>query len=353
MIRRDFLVKSGLMGSALFLPALTSSCKQDSATEPGQFYTPIRRKAKLVMLSTQKQNWEHGIASQTFVETGDETMMIHMAKEAVNRQGRDGRLAVISQAAGIFDSATSLIAVLRSAEILNDPELKRGADRMITYLLETAPRTEDGFIYHSYHGPELWADSMYYGTPFMAYAGLHDLAVKHAKEIIKRLWNEEAGLFGYRWNAERQQIVNPRFWGLANAHAISGMAKLIEHLPNSMDKERNEFKGHVKKHLDGCLRYKREDYLFHNNINEPGTFVETGLAARLAWTIFTGIKDGWLESDYLETAMNMRKAVYDQIDDLGNVMGVPGSPGYASPGRSVEGQAFFLMMEAAFDKLNA
>ncbi len=45
----------------------------------------------MAMLSLQKQNWEHGIASQAFIEAGDQQMMMLMAKEAVLRQGSDGR----------------------------------------------------------------------------------------------------------------------------------------------------------------------------------------------------------------------------------------------------------------------
>lgn len=353
MIRRDFLMKSGILSGSILLPSLSTSCNSVTGQDQNSFYTPIRRKVMMVMLSTQKQNWEHGIASQAFVEIGDETMMILMAKEAVLRQGDDGRLAVIGFANGINDSATTLEAVLRSARILNDPEFIVAAEGMLNYIFKTAPRTADGYIHHSYHGPELWADSIYMAPPFLAYAGYPEEAVKQVKGIIKHLWNEEESLFAYRWNAETQEITHPNFWGLANAHAISGMTKLIEYLPDTMDKERDEFKYYIRTHLKSCLRYIREDYLFHNNINDPSTFVETSLAARLAWTIFTGIKEGWLEIDYLETAMNMREAVYGKVDGYGNVMGVPGSPTYSFPGRSVEGQAFFLMMEAAHDRLNA
>ncbi len=344
-------MKSGLLGSAVFLPSLSMSCKSNTGIDHDDFYTPIRRKVMMVMLSTQKQNWEHGIACQAFVETGDETMMILMAKEAVLRQGDDGRLAVISVAAGINDSATPLEAVLRSYEILGDPELKKASDRMIKYLFEKAPRTEKGYIHHSYHGPELWADTIFMGAPFIAFAGYPEEAVKQVRGIREQLWIEEESLFAYRYNADLNEITNPKLWGLANAHALNGMAMLTERLPGNMATEIEEMKDYTRKHLDGCLNYIREDFLFHDTINDPSTFVETSLAMRVAHTIFKGVNAGWLDEHYLETAGNIRKAVYEKIDDLGNVMGVPGSPDYSDPGRSTEGQAFFLMMEAAFENL--
>jgi unsaturated rhamnogalacturonyl hydrolase len=71
MIRREFLLRSGMMSGALLLP-LINSCKTPVNGETESFYSPLRRKVMLAMLSMQRQNWEHGIAAQAFVEIGDE-----------------------------------------------------------------------------------------------------------------------------------------------------------------------------------------------------------------------------------------------------------------------------------------
>ena len=59
----------------------------------------------------------------------------------------------------------------------------------------------------------------------------------------------------------------------------------------------------------------RDDFLFHNNINDPSTFVETSLAMRVADSVFKGINAGWINSDYLETAFNIRNAVHQKVAD--------------------------------------
>jgi rhamnogalacturonyl hydrolase YesR len=276
--------------------------------------------------------------------------MILMAKEAVLRQGSDGRLAVISTANGINDSATPGEAVLRCAALLNDGQMKAAAERMLNYLLHDAPRTLDGYVHHSHHGPELWADSIYMSPPFLAYAGHPAEALKQLKGIRDRLWNSAEKLFAYRWNDERGEITHPNLWGLANAHAIAGMTKVAEYLPPGMEKERAEVIGWIIQHLDGCLRHMRSDYLFHNIINDPASFIETSLAMRVAYAIYIGIMGGWIGNEYLETANKIRNAVAKTINEFGFVMGVPGPPSYSTPGRSSEGQAFFLMMEAACEQ---
>jgi unsaturated rhamnogalacturonyl hydrolase len=50
---------------------------------------------------------------------------------------------------------------------------------------------------------------------------------------------------------------------------------------------------------------------------------------------------------YLSFAGRMRAAAHQKVDALGLVQGVCGSPNFDHPGTANEGQAFFLLMEAA------
>jgi len=54
-----------------------------------------------------------------------------------------------------------------------------------------------------------------------------------------------------------------------------------------------------------------------------------------------------MESKYRVPADDMREAVYEKTDGQGLVQGVCGSPGFEHPGTAPEGQAFFILMEAA------
>jgi hypothetical protein len=49
----------------------------------------------------------------------------------------------------------------------------------------------------------------------------------------------------------------------------------------------------------------------------------------------------------------MRAAARAKVDGLGLVQGVCGSPSFEAPGTATEGQAFFLLMEAAHRDLDA
>ena len=52
----------------------------------------------------------------------------------------------------------------------------------------------------------------------------------------------------------------------------------------------------------------------------------------------------------LMTAELMRSEILKNVDNSGLVHNVCGSPTFAEPGTAVEGQAFFLLLEAAYEK---
>ena len=108
----------------------------------------------------------------------------------------------------------------------------------------------------------------------------------------------------------------------------------------------------LKEIIDGCLAHIREDGLFHNIVDDPHSFVETNLAQMMAYSIYRGIRGGWIDESYREKADRMRLAVHSKVDDLGLVQGVCGSPEFDHPGTATEGQAFFIMMEVAYHEMN-
>ncbi len=86
-------------------------------------------------------------------------------------------------------------------------------------------------------------------------------------------------------------------------------------------------------------------------VDQPDTFVEVNIGQMLAFSIYEGVRGGWLPRTYLEAADQMHKAARAHVDSIGLVHDVAGAPDFNHPGISPEGQAFFLMMGAAASKL--
>jgi unsaturated rhamnogalacturonyl hydrolase len=305
------------------------------------------------MLSMQRRAWEQGVATQALLELGETDLVILMAKDAVVNQKKDGRLGLNEGDRPVADPASNGEPVLFAAKATGDQSLEQAAKRMLDFLLYKAPRTPDGIIYHNYIENMIWVDAFYMVPPFLAISGHGKEAVKQINGYRRILLNPEKNLYYHIWDQDRQKYERKLFWGVGNGWAASGMTRVIRALPDSMMKEKKLIAGLIKEVVDGCLKYQREDGLFHNILDDPSTFVETNTSQMLAYTIFRGIKGGWLDSSYLKYANRMRKAAYNKIDKFGLVQGVCGAPNFDREGTATEGQAFFLLMEAAYNDLSA
>jgi rhamnogalacturonyl hydrolase YesR len=300
------------------------------------------------MLSMQRRAWEQGVASQALLELGETDLLVLFAKDAVVNQKKDGRLGLNEGDRPVADPASNGEPVLAAAKLTGDKSLRLAADRMLEFLLYKAPRTPEGIIYHNYIENMIWVDAFYMAPPFLAVTGHPEEAFRQIEGYRKILLNPEKKLYYHIWDQDRQKYERKLLWGVGNGWAAAGMTRVLKALPDSMENEKKKITGYIKELLDGCLKYMRPDGLFHDIIDDPSTFVETNTAQMLAYTIFRGVQGGWLDNSYLKSGLKMRKAAHSKVDPFGLVQGVCGAPNFNKPGTATEGQAFFLLMEAAY-----
>jgi hypothetical protein len=75
--------------------------------------------------------------------------------------------------------------------------------------------------------------------------------------------------------------------------------------------------------------------------------METNLSQMLAYTLYRAVHSKWLDPSYLSTAEKLYEAANKKLDSCGLVQDCCGTPSFDKPGVSPEGQAFYLLMEAA------
>ena len=305
-------------------------------------------RVKHALLAMQRHSWEQGVAAQAFLELGDADLVVLMAKEAVLRQHEDGRLGVVGANHAVTDPAANGEAVLYAARLTGDQALREAAERMLHFLMNDAPRTRDGTLYHLTTRPQVWIDSMYMGPPFLAVAGEPGEAVRQIEGMRRLLWLPDKQLYAHQWDDDAQAFLRADCWGVGNGWAAAGITRVLHSLPEGMTEARSRLVGYVREVVDGCLAHQRADGLFHDVVDDPSTFCETNLAQMLAYTIYRGVQAGWLDAAYLAHADRMRQAAHAQVDEYGLVQGVCGAPHFDRPGTAPEGQAFFLLMEAAY-----
>ena len=332
MNRRSFLYGSAALGAVRPSPAAPA---KDSLLE----------KVAQAALAMQRHSWEQGILAQAFLDMGDRERVVLMAKSAMVERAADGRLAAIG--GGATDPAMGGAAYWRAAELTGDPQMQQAARGLLEFVLKKAPRAADGTCYHVFNAPEMWSDSFYTTPPFLAATGHYDEAILQIDGLRKRLWNPEKKLLSHIWDDGRREFRDAAFWGVGNGWAAAGLTRVIAALPAGRQADRDRVSAFLKELLDGCLAFQRPDGLFHNVLDRPESFGETNLAQMLAFSTYTGVQGGWLPATYLAAADRMRAAARAKVDSYGFVQGVCGAPRFDRAGVAAEGQAFFLMMEAA------
>lgn len=348
MERRNFLVNTLCGGAAAGVLAAHGGALVAAAPKGRKSSSSQIDRVKQAMLAMQRAAWEQGVAAQALLELGDADLVVLLAKDAVVRQDGEGRLGMLYTGDAVTDPGSNGEAVLFAGKHTGDPIFQKAADRMLDYFLHKAPRTPEGTLHHINTAPQVWADSMYMAPPFLAVMGQHAEAMKQVEGIRRLLWDPSKQLYSHMWDDGKKTFRRQDFWGVGSGWCAAGMTRILRHLPAGMDAERRLLAGYVKEVLDGCLAHQRPDGLFHDVVDNPSTFVETNLAQMLAYSIYRGVKGGWLAQDYRAKADRMRRAVHAKVDRFGLVQGVCGSPDFGHAGTAAEGQAFFLLMEAAY-----
>ena len=308
----------------------------------------VIEKVKRALLAMQRYSWEQGVAAQAFLELGDSDLAILMAKEAVLRQSEDGRLGVMGTNHAITDPAANGEVVAYAAQVTGEILLHNAVKKMLDFILNQATKTSCGTLYHIVTKPQVWIDSMYMAPPFLAVTGNAQEAVKQIEGFRDLLWLPEKQLFAHMWDDEEKKFLREACWGVGNGWAAAGMTRVIRTLPTEMITDKQRLVGYVRTLLDGCLIHQEKDGLFHDIVDDPSSFIETNLAQMLAYTIYRGVSGGWLDETYIDSADLMRQAAHSKVDKYGLVQDVCGAPHFDSPGTAPEGQAFFLLMEAAY-----
>jgi unsaturated rhamnogalacturonyl hydrolase len=287
----------------------------------------------LAMLAMQRKNWEQGVASQAVLDLGRDDLAVLMAEAAVTLQAADGRLGGNDD--NVVNGAACGEAVLKAG-------LADAARRQLEWLAHDAPRAADGTLFHVLDTREVWADTVYMVLPFLALAGRPDLAVAQLVGHRERLYS--GGLYAAVWSADAATFRRPEHWGGGNGWVVAGIARTLRFAPALT----GELAGHAREVLDACLAWRRPaDGLFHDVLDDPGTFVETNAAQMFAYAAFTGVADGWLPGSYADVGRDLLAAATRKVDGSGLVQDACGAPTFDRAGTSTEAQAFHLLATAA------
>lgn len=309
-------------------------------------FSPSVQKAKLALLAMQRHSWEQGVAMQAFYEMGDMETVVALSQEAAYRALPDGRAAVIGGATAATDPCSTGEAMDAAAKATGDPALKAAYERLVHWAAFGAPSNPAGVVYHFTDRTEFWADSMYMLPPLLAHAGHYDAAMRQINGYWDALYRPDCGLMGHMWDDATQKFVRKAAWGTGTGWTLAGFARVIAALPAEYAAEKKSLIDRATALLEAVLPLG-ENGMFRDVLDDPTSFLEVNLSQMVAYTIYRGVRDGWLSDTLLPRADELRAAANRKLDRFGLVRDVCGAPAFDRPGVSPEGQAFYLLMEAA------
>ena len=215
---------------------------------------PLAVRVERAALAMQRQSWEQGILAQAYLEAGADDMLVKMARGSLIHVAKDGRVATLGGSP--LDCLMCGEPLVRAAKITGDPALAAAVDGLLGYVLERAPRTADGTLYH--YDACLMSDSCHTAAPFLAALGRHDEARKQVDGYRRRLWDAEARLYRAIWDESKQAFARRDFWGVGNGWVACTLTRMIRALPGDRAAEREPLVAHLRDLLAG---YEMHYYL--------------------------------------------------------------------------------------------
>lgn len=313
---------------------------------------------KTAMLAVQRYPWEQGVCAQALWEMGDVPAAVAMAHDAVLRQREDGRLAVINDNIAVTDPAANGEVVWHAYEITGREFYRKGAQRMLDYLLNRAPRTDRGVICHNeisfqegFSPRQVWVDSIYMAPPFLAVMGEYDEALRQIEGYVDCLRDDSTGLLFHIYDAGTKRFVRRRLWATGNGWALMGIGRVID---SCLEAGRTEIAGRLiriaTEILEAMLRYQLPDGRFLDILDDKESFAEGTGAMMMAAFVYRGMTGGWLDGHYACHADAVFNTMDYYVDEYGIIHEVCGCPHFTDPGTSAESMAAYLMMHAHHDR---
>lgn len=299
-----------------------------------------------VLMAMQRQSWEQGVASHALLDLGLEAEALLLAHGAVVRQTPVGKLGELDDIGIVNGGACGEVVAIAAQRFPG-----RGYDvalaRQLEWLLERAPRADDGVLFHIEGSREMWVDTVYMVVPLLFAVGEPAAARLQFEGHRRRLFDAEAGLWGWRWSEDERRATHPQHWGTGNGWVVAGIARAMRRGGRHDPWFRVSGPRHAQLVIDAALASAERVGGFRDVLDDPATFLEGNVRQMLAYGILAGVADGWLPASYREIGDRLVAAARRAVDERGFVTGVCGAPRFDRRGTSPEAQAMFLMATAA------
>ncbi len=192
-------------------------------------------------------------------------------------------------------------------------------------LMSSHPRDKHG-IFGTLKAPEkIWIDSAFAVCPFLVFTGnmtgekkYYDEACLQMLEMDKLLRNKKTGLYQQSLNFAGPGKLSEDHWSRGNGWGALALAEMIAEMPKAHPKYAAIKKTYLEL-MEAIVRYQDEKGMWHQEMSEKESYVETSGTGLMLYAIGRGLETGILPQTYTESFLKGIKGCASYIAVDGSV----------------------------------
>lgn len=232
-----------------------------------------------------------------------------------------GRGSYISYEAG--GTGAPLLVYKNKADVLSEQVLD-AAVRMMS----DQKRSSEGLLVPPWakeEADQVFIDMAFAVTPYLLYTGLHcqrpdyvDLAVYETTELFRILKDENSQLLNQARGFMGKNSISEDNWSRGNGWGAFALALLVRDLPGTHPKK-EEVDRLAKEFFTAIVRYQDRDGMWHQEMTDHDSYVETSGTGLLLFGIGIMLEEGILDSSYYANFIKGLRGYTSYITEDGSV----------------------------------
>lgn len=196
------------------------------------------------------------------------------------------------------------------------------------HLLYAEPRLEDGTIARIWpHENTIWADDLFMGISFLCRMGkmtgdvrYFDDAANQVLNYHKYLWDDRREIYYHCYHTDVKEH-GVAHWSRANGWMLMAQADLLTMMPENHPK-RDAVIENFNRQVKGVLQYQGKNGLWHQVLDKTDSYEEITGTAMFVFGIARGVREGWINKDYIYAAEQGLKGMMTKMTDRGDVTAI-------------------------------
>lgn len=197
-----------------------------------------------------------------------------------------------------------------------------------------APRSPDGIVcVPNSDRLKLWIDAAFAVTPFMLFAGLalgKELYIDEAFEQTRKMYelfrDPENGLMHQTLGYSAPGVMSPDHWGRGSGWALIALTELVQYLPDGHP-HRPASETMFKDLLAACLRFQDKQGMWHQEIIDHKSYVETSGSGLILYALGVGLEKGILPAELMASYLRGLRGYLQYLREDGTVYHTCDGPG--------------------------